>query len=412
MLTKLAFSLTTMCLMVLQPSDIQAFTPPDTDAGVEKNEESRLQFDINRSTLKPDSAAIRVAELVDSASAANSLIGLHIEGSSSPDGPEALNARLARKRAEAFRTFISTKANVNDSLISFNIIAENWARLAELYPPTYKIIEAHTDPVKREAALRRHNAGRDWLMLRRDILPQLRYVAAKARYRAPAPIATDTAAAEIKEIEYTSFDTPVEPDTVVPLNPAPTTPEIETHSGPAPPWQRHIYAKTNAPAWAMLWLNAACEIDIAPHWSGQLPIYYSGFNYFTSRRKFRTFTVMPEVRYWLNGDNQGFFAGAHFGFAFFNVAFEGDTRYQDHNGRRPAYGGGMNIGYRFNFCRNKRWKMEISLGAGVYGLYYDEFQNKHNGLLKSTHHRTFFGIDNAAVSFCYQFDLNGRRNTK
>lgn len=402
--------------MILQPSDIQAITPPILVTGGEQSEESLLYFDINRSILRPDSAARSFVNKIDSIAAENSLIDIYIEGSSSPDGPQALNERLARRRAYEFKSFITSNANVDDSLFVVNIIDENWEGLAKLYPPAADLIEHYPGPIKRESALRHYLGGRDWPMLRRKILPQLRYVAARARYYGPTANIFTPDSTAIQEIEYVAFDEPLERDSVVSTPVEQLIPEVlEDFEQPTPQtrlWQRHIYAKTNAPAWGMLWLNAACEVDIAPHWSGQLPIYYSGFNYFTSRRKFRTFIVMPEIRYWLDGDNQGFFAGAHLGFGFFNVAFEGDTRYQDHKGRRPAYGGGLNIGYRFNFCRNHRWKMEVSLGAGVYGLYYDTYQNKHNGLLTGTHHRTFFGIDNAAVSFCYQFDLKGGRVQK
>lgn len=170
--------------------------------------------------------------------------------------------------------------------------------------------------------------------------------------------------------------------------------------------QRHVYVKTNVPAWFMLWTNAAAEIDVAPHWSANLSVYYSGFNYFTSDTKFRTFTVMPEMRYWPGASDTGFFIGAHFGMAFYNVAFGGDRRYQDHGRSTPALGGGISCGFRIAFPRNPRWKMEFSIGAGVYRLDYDIFENRHNGLLLDRRKRTFFGLDNAAVSLCYTFDLN------
>lgn len=175
-----------------------------------------------------------------------------------------------------------------------------------------------------------------------------------------------------------------------------------------PEWQRHAYVKTNMPAWLMLWINAAGEIDIAPHWSANLSIYYAGYNYFKSNLKFRNFSVMPEVRYWPLARNNGFFVGAHFGMAYYNVAFCGDKRYQDHDGNTPALGGGINVGYRFRLPRNPRWQMEFSVGAGAYRLDYDIFDNRHDGLLVGREKRTFFGIDNAAFSICYTFDVNGK----
>lgn len=71
----------------------------------------------------------------------------------------------------------------------------------------------------------------------------------------------------------------------------PATPEADKY------WDGKFYIKTNLPAWIMLWSNAAIEADIAPHWTGGFSLYYSGLNYFTGHIKFRTFTVMPEIRY-------------------------------------------------------------------------------------------------------------------
>ncbi len=156
----------------------------------------------------------------------------------------------------------------------------------------------------------------------------------------------------------------------------------------------------------MLWANVQAEIDIAPLWSVALPIYYSGWNYFSSTRKFRTFTVMPEVRYWFRPDNQGLFAGVHVGMCYYNVAFGGEKRYQDRSRRTPALGAGMNVGYRMPLRADRRWMIEFSLGCGVYELNYDMFENRHNGLLLGHKRETFIGIDNVAVSICYQFDFN------
>lgn len=91
--------------------------------------------------------------------------------------------------------------------------------------------------------------------------------------------------------------------------------------------------------------------------------------------------------------------------AYYNVAFGGAVRYQDHDRRTPALGGGLNVGYRLNISANRLWRLEFSLGAGVYRLDYDKFQNRHNGLRTERCKKTFFGVDNAAVSICYTFDL-------
>lgn len=64
---------------------------------------------------------------------------------------------------------------------------------------------------------------------------------------------------------------------------------------------------------------------------------------------------------------------------------------------------------KFNYetysLRNQRWLLELSIGAGVYSLQHDKFYNYTNGLKAYTEHKTYWGIDQAALSLCYAFDL-------
>lgn len=168
---------------------------------------------------------------------------------------------------------------------------------------------------------------------------------------------------------------------------------------------RRVYVKSNAAAWAMLTVNASGEIDVAPHWSADLSILWAGWDYFSSRTKFRTFNVRPEIRYWLTECNCGWFAGAHLGLAYYNFAFGSKKRYQDRDGNTPAYGGGITVGYRRFFGHDRRWLIELSAGAGVYALDYDVFRNEHNGLITDRCKKTYFGLDNIALSFGYTFYL-------
>ena len=187
-----------------------------------------------------------------------------------------------------------------------------------------------------------------------------------------------------------------------------TTAIIETLIPEVEGWSRKLHLKTNAIGLGMAIANVAAEIDLAKHWSFTLPVYYSAWDYFKSTIKFRTFAVQPEFRYWLSEENDGFFGGVHFGLAYYNFAFDGDYRYQDHNRETPAIGGGVSIGYRLPISKNNRWRVEFSLGAGVYSRHYDKFHNTPRtkvGLMIESIKKTYWGIDQAAVSFSYSFDL-------
>jgi hypothetical protein len=115
-------------------------------------------------------------------------------------------------------------------------------------------------------------------------------------------------------------------------------PEPIVHPEPEPevapkedePTVRHIYVKTNVLGWGLLISNLGIEVDMGNHLSFSLPIYYSGWDYFTQTIKFRTLAVQPELRYWPTGNNDGLFIGAHFGMAYYNIAVDGPWRYQDY----------------------------------------------------------------------------------
>lgn len=148
--------------------------------------------------------------------------------------------------------------------------------------------------------------------------------------------------------------------------------------------------------------NLGVEYRFMPHASACVALYHSSLDYFHRDLKFRTLTIMPELRYWTRTDGLGFFADAHAGIAWYNVAFGKRHRYQDHDGKTPAVGGGVSVGYRIPL-RSPHWEMELSLGGGVYRLDYDVFRNETDGVMVDRRRRTFCGIDNAAVSVCYSF---------
>lgn len=170
--------------------------------------------------------------------------------------------------------------------------------------------------------------------------------------------------------------------------------------------------KANAIGYVLGVANIAAEIGITEHLSFSLPFYYSGIDYFKSTLKFRTCTLQPELRYNF-AKVKGLYAGAHIGIGWYNVALDGEFRYQDAGGKRPAWGGGLGIGYRMPFKKSPNWGLEFAIGAGVYDAVYDIFYNEHNGPYYRTNVRkTWVGIDNASIAVTYRFDIKGRRAEK
>lgn len=225
----------------------------------------------------------------------------------------------------------------------------------------------------------------------------------------PAPEPVRELESGLKPAENDKSQPVTAPDTV-------TAPERTDEAGEAIPaitgkaspeakrWIPRLAVKTNAVGWAMAISNVAVEIDLSRRLSLNIPVYYSAWNYFSGTTKFRMLAAQPELRYWPTR-NRRLFAGVHFGVASYNFALGGKWRIQDHDGTAPALGGGVSVGYRMPLGRSDRWNVEFSLGAGAYRLHYDKFHNESGGVYSSTVRKTFFGIDNAAVSFSYTFDL-------
>jgi hypothetical protein len=193
---------------------------------------------------------------------------------------------------------------------------------------------------------------------------------------------------------------------------APEQPLRTPPPAPKRPQTPFLKLKTNTIGLGLGHANIAAEYAFAEHFSVALPFYYSGgFDYFKPTLKFRGIVLQPEVRYYLKA-NEGFYVGAHLGLGWYNFALNGEFRIQDHRGRRPAFGGGLGIGYTLPFKKNPRWGVEFAIGAGVYDVKYDVFYNEPNGAYaEHGKHDTFFGVDNAAISFTYKFPIKkeGRR---
>ncbi len=162
---------------------------------------------------------------------------------------------------------------------------------------------------------------------------------------------------------------------------------------------------TNLGGWGLAIANITGEYAFGCKsgckFSTALSIYYSAWNYGHHNHKYRTFIFRPELRYWPMGIRIGLFIDWHVGMAAYNFVTPGrEYRIQDHRGKNPALGGGVGIGYRLMFGKS-RWGIEAQIGAGCYSLYYDRFVNVGNGQMVDTQRKTWFGIDNAALSIVF-----------
>lgn len=390
------------------------------DAGTK--ERFRIRYVINRPEV--DSSFVDNADRISdirsflqraSADPWLRITGVRFRGTASPDGGYEFNRWLSENRLRTFKELVGEYLAIPDSLIQANDSDIPWDEFRKAVAGSdlawrdemlavidegAKIVPwfngRHIDA--RLLKLKKMHGGRAWELLKEPILRDLRYGEAEFEWHRVLPLAK----VDFPALSCNYLEMPAPERLLVP------SPVYEQK------WMPHLYLKTNLVGLGLLMANLAGEADIAPHWSFTLPVYYSGVDYFTSTVKFRTLAVQPEFRYWfsLKNDgrylyNDGFFLGAHFEMCYYNFAFNGTYRYQDFRGRTPALGGGLSFGYRMPISRNHRWKMEFSIGGGVYPLDYNLFYNTddiRNGQWAERRKETYAGLDQVAVTLAYTFD--------
>ncbi len=365
-----------------------------------------------------------------------------INASASPEGGERPNEALALSRAESLADWLMSVTGLGRESIEIASAGVGWQELSaivlesgmEYSKEVADIIESvpvfvfkGKDIVdSRRKRLMDLGMGNPYRFMLKNIFPQVRNARASVR----CIFVPDTTAVPEKSVSPVPAlpEDSVQP--VIPAVPADSlmqeTPEQSAaeipaeEAGECPPESveesstdtfpaGHCYVpqlkvKTNAVGLSMLIANAGVEIDVHPKLSVNIPVYYSGINYFKQTLKFRFLGFQPELRYW-PGPKHRLYAGFHLGVAYYNFAWGTDWRYQDKGGRTPTWGGGLGVGYRLPLDRDERWNVEFTVGAGLYDLNYDRFYNVPNGALESSKRKLFIGLDNVAVSFSYSFDL-------
>lgn len=347
-----------------------------------------------------------------------SIAHITFSGAASPEGSYELNRRLAKERADAVRRFVCSLYSFPDSIITVNDHYIQWDSLKrmverdnlvkqnetiDILDGEAKLVSYHHDKLidRRVLQLQQADNGRTWKTLYHKFFPSMRNACATfvAVTLSTPPESVDLTHQPVADVPATP---PTAANVVAPF-------DADTLATEVRPWTRHLYLKTNFVEWALAIANIAGEIDLARHWSFALPFSYSAWDYFKSTIKFRTIKLQPELRYWPAKVNDGWFGGVHFGLAWYNLAIDGPYRKQDKDGHTPAVGGGVSLGYRKPISKNHRWKMEFSLGGGIYHLDYDTFHNPSNyrhGQLVYTKRKTYYGLDNMAVSLAYTFGLS------
>lgn len=335
-------------------------------------------------------------------------------GTASPDGYYEYNNWLSENRLENLKKILREEINVPDSIIYRNDAYITWKMfrdaVAESDLPSRDTVLAILDMepeivpwYKLQRTRKRMNTDSRMLKIRAldggRVYESLKPILHNLRFADVELVVSRRPDAE--PVMALAISDPGTPDLI---QISPYTEYVQSE------WIRRMYIKNNFLKDALLLPNLSVEIDLWRHWTADLTMFYSCWDYFGSQTKFRFAGFQTELRYWPNPvQNDGWFVGAHFGYSYYNLAFGGEYRYQDLYGKTPTKGGGISIGWRKVIGRSKKWRLEFAAGAGVYPLHYSLFENTpdyKDGQWVEARRKTYIGLDVLSVSIGYAIDLH------
>ncbi len=167
---------------------------------------------------------------------------------------------------------------------------------------------------------------------------------------------------------------------------------VETYT---PSSSQYMALKTNLVYDAFGVLNLAYECQFADHWTAELPVMWSLWDWKESRG-LRTVALQPGVKYWFSKPGSGHAVGADFDLAWYNARWD-DDRYQSEG--RPAMGASILYAYTLNMGRG--WKAEFSFGVGYVNTRYNTYYNISDGALIDTRTKNYFGPTRLGITLVY-----------
>lgn len=341
--------------------------------------------------------------------------------SASPEGAAEVNERLAYNRAQNIANYLHQNFTFDQNAFEVYFNDLDWDLFQRL------VEEDHYVPMRwellsliRERDLKRikvERFQRTWDYLLDNIFPEMRSTLVVFEYKtaemreaqareALARAESEAAEAEARlqeELRRQEAEREARGYTPPPL-PDDGEDDFDLDLSEAAPWS--CYIKTNLLPWPLLDANLAFEFEMGRHLSFSIPVIYGALDWFDTLAKFRVVGTQPELRLWFRNDFSGPFLAAHGTLGLYNIALPSEEfRFQDRDGRTPAYGAGLNLGWKFRLDRGRadRWGLELSAGGGWLHLDYDVFYNVDDGRYSHSEVREYYGLDHASIAITYRF---------
>jgi len=288
----------------------------------------------------------------------------------SPEGPYALNKRLAAERGKTAKEYLlkhfPTERHLSDSLIIINPTAENWQGLRDkvYYQYPYDEMEDvlalldRTDisDERRKVLLKRLNYGKPWVYILKNIMPELRYATWVSVWKRIQVDQVVEAPADLR-VDFPKMTQPVL--RTIPLPPPVMEEEKDTFS---------LAVKTNLLYDAITALNVEIEVPVGNHWSVMVedvfPWWETGNKYCL-----QLWEMGVEGRYWFSNNRwhsqklNGHFVGAYVMSGKYDLQWDYDLCYQG-----EFWSTGLTYGYTKPI--GKYFNLEFSLSLGYLSTGY------------------------------------------
>ena len=389
-----------------------------------------------------------------------------VKGASSPEGPYRWNQTLSRERSAHAFDYINRHLKFPEEHSTYDDQPEDYGQLLflmkEANDPSYKVVKSLVDKYHKagklaqlKQQLKRIDGGRLWNRLYKIYYPKLRVARVVLFFKKKAqassssvssgnsgmPNKPDSIAIEILPEQETVPKLNIEPYGNVEkpvLCGADLIQEPDSKEVPFVPlrlYRRHIIGIRTNLLYDFFYLpghywapSPNVQLEYYPltgHFTANLGFTGPYWHHWSRQQFWQIRDYVLEGRYYFVG--QGQFIGPYVsGYVHTNIYGIGLSKTKGWEGE--GLGAGAIIGYTMNISRNKRWRLEFSLGVGYYrtkydpyvygnpkstiedGLYYYDYLGKKEDFKERNHVFTWFGPTNIGVHLTY--DLLFRRIQK
>jgi len=319
------------------------------------------------------------------------ILGIDISGYASPDGPYALNVRLADRRMARLKSYIMSRYDISDSLITTQSTPEDWEGLEQLILNSSADDLPHKDALldiirsdrsldAKERAIRRYSA--DFLYLKRSVLPRLRRSEYVIRYARHSRTFRSRMVMREKAL----------------------LPPVSLEELDASPQSRRplfVALKTNLLYDAALVPNIGVEVSLGRRWTLVGDWFYTWFKSDARHRYWQGYGgYFGGRKYFGRASEAHPFTGHHVG--AYMLMLTHDVEWGGRGYQMPEYGFGGGLEYGYSAPIGRRLHLDFSVGAGFQdGTYKEYLPIDGHYVWQSTHKRHWFGPTKAEVSLVW-----------